>query len=261
MLLALLCYFGVNGGLKAALHPADTDVQETLTVPIQQLARVWKDSPETFSASDREALFEVLPAEALEYYTPKLSDPVKIGFDKEAFQENPGRYLSLWARIGLKAPFTYANAWLMTSYGFWYPDTVIDVYNGVRDYVDSSWFSFETEEPGVRNSLLPGLEEIYRKISLEIWVQRVPVLSMLFSPGFLCWVYVLGGLYLVSCRRFKTAAAFSPLALNWLTVLLGPTYLVRYVLIFWFALPVLAAAVCGAPGGESAGEKKAPGHP
>lgn len=70
-----------------------------------------------------------------------------------------------------------------------------------------------------------------------------------------------GGLYLVSCRRFKTAAAFSPLALNWLTVLLGPTYLVRYVLIFWFALPVLAAAVCGAPGGESAGEKKAPGHP
>lgn len=193
LLLALLCYFGVNGGLKAALHPADTDVQETLTVPIQQLARVWKDSPETFSASDREALFEVLPAEALEYYTPKLSDPVKIGFDKEAFQENPGRYLGLWARIGLKAPFTYANAWLMTSYGFWYPDTVIDVYNGVRDYVDSSWFSFETEEPGVRNSLLPGLEEIYRKISLEIWVQRVPVLSMLFSPGFLCWVYVLGG--------------------------------------------------------------------
>ena len=244
LLLTLLCYFGVNGGLKAALHPADTDIQETLTVPIQQLARVWKDSPETFSPSDQEALFEVLPGEALEYYTPKLSDPVKIGFDNEAFRKNPGRYISLWAKTGLKAPFTYVNAWLMTSYGFWYPDTVIDVYNGVRDYVDSSWFSFETEEPGFRNSLLPGLEEIYRRISLEIWVQRVPVLSMLFSPGFLCWVYVLGLLYLVSCGRFKSAAAFLPLVLNWLTVLLGPTYLVRYVLIFWFALPVLAAAAC-----------------
>ena len=242
--LTFLCWFGVDAGFKAALQPASTDVQETLTVPIQQLARVWKNSPETFSKEDREALFEILSPDALEYYTPKLSDPVKNTFDNEAFRKNPGRYISLWAKTGLKAPFTYVNAWLMTSYGFWYPDTVIDVYNGVRDYVDSSWFSFETEEPGFRNSLLPGLEEIYRRISLEIWVQRVPVLSMLFSPGFLCWVYVLGLLYLVSCGRFKSAAAFLPLVLNWLTVLLGPTYLVRYVLIFWFALPVLAAAAC-----------------
>ena len=242
--LTFLCWFGADAGFKAALQPASTDVQETLTVPIQQLARVWKNSPETFSKEDREALFEILSPDALEYYTPKLSDPVKNTFDNEAFRKNPGRYISLWAKTGLKAPFTYVNAWLMTSYGFWYPDTVIDVYNGVRDYVDSSWFSFETEEPGFRNSLLPGLEEIYRRISLEIWVQRVPVLSMLFSPGFLCWVYVLGLLYLVSCGRFKSAAAFLPLVLNWLTVLLGPTYLVRYVLIFWFALPVLAAAAC-----------------
>lgn len=42
----------------------------------------------------------------------------------------------------------------MTSYGFWYPDTVIDVY---------------------------------RKMSLEVYQQKVPILSMLFSPGFMFW--------------------------------------------------------------------------
>lgn len=245
LLLVLLCRFGIDGGLKAVLHPVDTDVQETLTVPIQQLARVWESSPETFSADDREAMLEILSPNALKYYTPKLSDPVKNSFHNEVFRKNPGRYFSLWARIGLKAPLAYTNAWLMTSYGFWYPDTVVDVYNGVRDYVDSSWFSFETEEPGVRESLLPGLEEVYRKISLEIWIQRLPVVSMLFSPGFLCWIYVLGGLYLISCGRGRSALSLLPLGLNWLTVLLGPTYLVRYVLILWFALPVLAAAVAG----------------
>lgn len=31
--------------------------------------------------------------------------------------------------------------------------------------------------------------------------------------------------------------------LIWLTVLLGPTYLPRYVLIFWFGLPLFAAVM------------------
>ena len=73
--------------------------------------------------------------------------------------------------------------------------------------------------------------------------QRIPVVSMLFSPGFLFWVYAAGIVFLVRCGRFRQAAAFLPAGLNWLTVLLGPTSLVRYVLIFWFALPVLALVV------------------
>ncbi len=80
-------------------------------------------------------------------------------------------------------------------------------------------------------------------MSLELFQQRVPVVSMLFSPGFLFWVYAAGIVFSVRCGRFRQAAAFLPAELNWLTVLLGPTSLVRYVLIFWFALPVLALVV------------------
>lgn len=235
----LLLVLGQNALLKAALHPADTGVQETLTVPIQQLSRTWNYSPEVFSEEDREALFEILPQEVLERYTPKLSDLVKIDFNTENYEKNPARYRKLWLKTGLKAPFTYMNAWLMTSYGFWYPDASIDVYNGWRSYVKSSWFSFETEEPGVRDSHFPWLEEQYRKLSLENIVQQIPVISWLFSPGFLCWAFILAGLFLAASERFKTLLALAPVYLNWLTVLLGPTYLVRYVLIFWFALPLL----------------------
>lgn len=239
----LVLVLGQNAVLNAALKPVDTGVQETLTVPIQQLARTWNYSPEVFSEEDREALFEILPQEVLERYTPKLSDLVKIDFCTENYEKDPGRYLALWLRTGLKAPFTYLNAWLMTSYGFWYPDASIDVYNGWRNYVKSSWFSFETEEPGVRQSRFPWLEEQYRRLSLENIVQELPVISWLFSPGFLCRVFVLAGLFLASCGRRKQLAAFMPVFLNWLTVLLGPTYLVRYVLIFWFALPLLLVVI------------------
>lgn len=241
--LVLVLVLGQSAALKAALKPVDTGIQETLTVPIQQLARTWNYSPEVFSEADREALFEILPQEVLERYTPKLSDLVKIDFCTENYEKDPGRYRKLWLKTGLKAPFTYMNAWLMTSYGFWYPDASIDVYNGWRNYVKSSWFSFETEEPGVRESRFRWLEEQYRKLSLENIVQELPVISWLFSPGFLCWVFVLSGLFFASCGRWRHLAAFMPVCLNWLTVLLGPTYLVRYVLIFWFALPLLLVVI------------------
>lgn len=239
----LLSVFVHNALLGNLLKPGDTGAQETLTVPIQQLARTWKYSPEVFSQEEREALFEILPQEVLERYTPKLSDLVKIDFRSDVYRKNPGRYRRLWLQTGCKAPATYLNAWLMTSYGFWYPDASIDVYNGWRNYVKSSWFSFETEEPGVRKSRLPWLEEQYRKLSLDNIVQQMPVVSWLFSPGAMCWVFVLGGLFCLSTRRCKVLGALLPIYVNWLTVLLGPTYLVRYVLIFWFALPLLMAAV------------------
>jgi len=242
MLLILVCAFlliqGNNSLLRALLSPQDTGTMETLTVPIQQLTRAYIFSPELYSEEEKEILYEILPQEVLERYNPKLSDMVKIDFQTEIFEKDPGKYISLWADIGLRAPFTYVNAWLMTSYGFWYPDTVIDVYNGQRYYTESSYFTGETEEPGVRQSKFVLLERVIKKFSWGILQQRIPVLSMLFSPGFLCWIYVLGGLYLLARGQLKLFAAFGPVYLNWLTVLLGPTYLVRYVLIFWFALPL-----------------------
>ena len=243
MLLCLICALmlvnGSNAALKAVLHPESTDAMETLTVPIQQLTRAYVFSPELFSEEEKETLYEILPGEVMERYNPKLSDPVKIDFRTENFRQDPAKYASLWAKIGLRAPFTYVNAWLMTSYGFWYPDTVIDVYNGQRNYTQSSYFSGETEEPGYRDSKFPLLERVIKRFSWGILQQRMPVISMLFSPGFLCWIYVLAGLYLLARKQLYLVAAFGPVYLNWLTVLLGPTYLVRYVLIFWFALPLL----------------------
>lgn len=241
IVLVLAARAGMNCGLNAVLKPVSTDVQETFTVPIQQLARTWNYSPEVFEEADREALFEILPEEVLERYYPKLSDMVKIDFNAENYEKDPKRYQSLWLRTGAKAPLTYVNAWLMTSYGFWYPFTVIDVYNGTRYYEGSSYFSCETEAPGERRSFLPGLEKLYEEISWGSEIHRLPVVSWLFSPGFLCWVYVLAGLYWAARGSWERLGVMLPVYLNWLTVLFGPTYLVRYVLIFWFALPLLAA--------------------
>lgn len=244
---ALLAALAVSSLLVFCLDASDAENQELLTVPIQQLARTYCYAPETFSEEEKQLLFEILPEEALARYAPKVSDGVKIAFDNENWKRDPGRYVRLWFSGLRRRPAVYLNAWLMTSYGFWYPDTVIDVYRGntvfTYTYEDSSYFGFETEQPGTRESRLPWLNEVYRRLSLEVTQQRIPVVSMLFSPGFLFWLFFFGFAMLCRYGRFRPAAALLPFFLNWGTVLLGPTHLVRYVVVFWFALPAAALMV------------------
>ncbi len=239
----VIAYLIISVGLTGLFHADTSENQEMLTVPISQMARVYNTNQEHLPEDEKEILYRFLPEYALKYYSPKLCDNLKIHFDNQAYEADRRSFLELWMKWGVENPFTYLNAWFMTSYGFWYPDTVIDVYRGntvfTYTYEDSSYFGYEVEQPGTRESRLPGLSEIYRRMSLEIFQQKIPVVSMLFSPGFLFWVtaFMLG--FFSYHGRWKKVMAFMPVMLCWLTVLLGPTYLTRYVVYLWAVAPLL----------------------
>lgn len=247
MMISFVLYEGANASFKIATHATDNEHQEILTVPIQQLARVYTYAPETFTSEEVLTLYEVLPENYLITYNPRCSDILKSGFDNEAYAKDSAKYRKLWADIGKRKPLIYLNAWLVNSYGYWYPDMVINVYGGNQVYTfryeDSSYFGFETEPPGTRNSLFPPLERFYRAVSLEIFQQKVPILSMLFAPGFMFYVFAFAFFKVMRDKKWNTLSALIPVALLWCTVLLGPTVLVRYVLILWFmavTLPIIA---------------------
>lgn len=241
----LATYLVVSAGLTGILRADASENQEMLTVPISQMARVYQNRKEELPPEEKELLYQYLPQEALEHYTPKVSDGVKVHFNNQAYEADRGSFLKLWLKWGTENPFTYLNAWFMTSYGFWYPDTVIDVYRGntvfTYTYEDSSYFGYEVEQPGTRQSKLPWLSEIYRRMSLEIFQQRIPVVSMVFSPGFLFWMSAFILCFWGYHGRWKKVMAVMPVMLCWLTVLLGPTYLTRYVVYLWAVLPVILA--------------------
>lgn len=250
LLIPIFLSFVVNKGLAEGLQAQKGGAQEIMTVPIQQLARVYKYAPETFSEEEKEILYEILPKEELHLYTPRISDLLKSKFNNHEFRANPGKYLTLWGKIGIRKPAIYINAWLLTSYGYWYPDGVINVYGGNQIYTtayeESSYFGFETEPPGIRESKFSQLESFYQKISLELFQQKLPGVSMLFSPGFLFWLVSFFMGYYLWKKRTKILFPLLLPFFVWLTVLAGPTYLVRYVLIWWFAAPLFVsmAKVC-----------------
>ena len=242
---SVMLFLGCSKALTFVTKAEKGGSQEIMTVPIQQMARTYLYSPETYTEEEKELLFTIIPEEEMHLYNPRLSDLLKRQFNSQRFRENKGDYLALWLKIGARKPMIYLNAWFMTSYGYWYPDAVINVYGGNQVYTfayeDSSYFGFETEYPGVRESKFPWLEEQYRKMSLELYQQKMPAVSMLFSPGFLFWVFLFCMGYFVQNKKWSKVLGGAGILLLWLTAVLGPTYLVRYVLILWFALPVMAA--------------------
>jgi hypothetical protein len=241
---SIVLYFAISTMLVNMLNAQSSGHQEMLTVPIQQIARTYTLEQDVFSSADKAALYEYLPEEYLEKYNPKLADQVKIGFVNEKYDEDKGGFWKIWVAGLKKAPVSYLNAWLMTSYGYWYPDTVVDVYRGNNVYTftydESSFFGYETEMPGTRQSLIPAIDSLYRKLSINVFKERVPLASILFSMGFVFWLFVFVVGYIIKTGgTYKALPYIMPLMVV-ATLLLGPTYLPRYVFFIWICLPFAA---------------------
>ena len=99
------------------------------------------------------------------------------------------------------------------------------------------------ELPGERKSLIPFIDAFYRKLSIEKFQQNIPVLSLLFSPAAYFWMFIYLIITAGVIRRERGMYPWLLLMLVWLTVLLGPTYLVRYTIYLWYSIPVLVYTV------------------
>lgn len=234
-------YLGVNAGLGALLHVRPGETREMLSVPMQQLARVYNLAPETFTEPERVWLLGLIEEEYLTDYRPKLADNVKNGFSDEVFNSDPRTFLHVWVKAGLRRPDLYIDAFLMNTYQYWYPDTCVDGYAPSGAFPYTAYFETHTESPGEAHSLIPPLAAFYHKVGLEFYVQKLPVIGTLFTPGFWLWGWLLAAVYLWVRGGRRQVFALLPMALVFGTVLLGPIALVRYVLYLYFGIPLLLA--------------------
>ena len=131
------------------------------------------------------------------------------------------------------------NSFLINTVDFWYPGAVIDGYRD--EYGRSSYFDYRVSIPGEEISCLPGVHRYYERISSDPEMQKIPFMFLLLSPG---WYLVMAMVIFFRWWRNRKYTLMIPglvFLLTMLTVLPGPMALVRYVLIFYYAFPVLLA--------------------
>lgn len=210
---------------------------ETLSVPLQQIARVAKENPEELSSQEFGILAELFedPSELEKRYDPTCSDPVKdkAFFRSDVFSEAPSRYLKSYLTLGLRNMRTYLDAFLMLNYGYWYPDN--------RE-PSVSYSIYEPNDFGLTNNKRFESARVKLMEVLGEFQFRRPT-AILFSIGFSFWLLLLS-VFIFRLRGFGQCAAvlLIPAAL-WLTTLASPLYCSYRYLYPMVAVPSLIFSI------------------
>lgn len=237
------------------LHISRTYNSEAFSVPLQQIARVYNYNYDSLTQEELDTIYEYTTDEQLKEYLPECSDRIKnlvylgdMGYIK---------FFKLWLEIGLKNPGIYIDSFLENTLGFWYPNTIIDGYNRKMPELyseETSYFAAMCEQPGEMDSKIPWLKDVYYNISRYTDINKIPVISMLFSPGAMAWVLFICIGYNIYKKRKEIVISLSMIFFLWLTILLGPMVLVRYILILFFGFPLILAITLN--GGNFTNTKK-----
>ena len=208
------------------------DTKESLSVPMQQIALV----AETEELPDYilEEIHEYIPDTSA--YNPRFADPVKYIFSEEEFNENKMDFFRLWCKLLVKYPMRYLDAFLALNIPFWYMQTDwIDPY-AQREYIET--YIYDGSYTFERNSVFPGLNELYEGIASGEVLEELPVVSGVFSINTPVWILLFTALYLLAKKDNKKLCVPVMFLLLWLTYLAGPVSCLRYIFPIMLAYPV-----------------------
>lgn len=248
-ILLIICsiaiYFSYQNILLPSLNVQPGDMREMMSVPCQQLAKVYVESPEVYTAEEKEILFELIPENNLmDYqYRPMIADATKNYFNSAVFKKDPVKYIRLYISIGIRSPRKYVEAFLTNSLGFWYPNKSYPDERMYHPYVE-----FNMADPDLfkgdyiylqRMSLFPQYEAILQKFILNTGWEKFPVISNLFVPGTYFLLLILVGTIILYKQNYRYLLILGLWLGLWITLLISPVALVRYAYPIIICLPLL----------------------
>ena len=123
LLLAVLALGWVmKGPVLSAMGVTQPDLVESLSIPVQQVARVIVDGCQ-LTAEEEELISRVVDIEEVpKLYRSHISDNIKNEIrskDNAYFEENIGQYLKLWLQLLMKHPAQFVKAWVDQTKGYW----------------------------------------------------------------------------------------------------------------------------------------------
>ncbi|MBD5491969.1 MAG: hypothetical protein HDR16_07630 [Lachnospiraceae bacterium] len=249
--LGILLLFAVSAvSLKALTHAQSGSPREMLSVPLQQMARVWVHEENGELMEDqslRQEMEKYMPSEwGFSLYDPHLADRVK---NIAIIHDDPKGLIKTWIRLGMEYPGIYIDAFLDNSVGLWFlpDDTHARVY-GIGTETGFGYLSTDnrTMPAGceiVEHSYLPGLRALMEKIVSDNEYENWPVVKFLFAPALYWWLLYLYVVVVLYKKRYREALPAVFLVVYYLTLLLSPTVLIRYMYPLVVTVPVILSCL------------------
>lgn len=248
--------FIYSGPFMRLLHiEKSTSIQEILSVPSQQLARVYYNEPDSLSPEETSSLERYYHTDngqfALYQKHPLIADYTKSSLNINETTQNLGGYIGLWLSVGLKNPDEYIEAFLLNSFGYWYPNKNYADSRLNLDFInypgyamtgafldhDAHPYMKPIERHSLNNQLASKLDAL---IFGNAWLQ-IPIFATFCSMGayMLLLLFVIG--YLITKRHYNFLMPLSLVFGLYLTLLLSPVAIFRYGYPIVMLAPLLIA--------------------
>ena len=244
IIIPIVAFFGFqNAFVNNFVAIKDSFFQETINMPILQIARSMKYNPDEDFKKELDKYFiqdgSCKTWLGIEWYwenydrSSGISDPYKDCMRPYLIEENALDFFGLWARIGLKNPGHYIEAPLVFTLSLYYPYT--DYYREPKDityqwhrYIDSYYVAYDYDGLETTKFITPLKSFLDNFVFYQDW-SRVPILHQLWRGTFTTYVCFISIMLVLYKRKRKYLL---PLSLTFgliLTVILAPVALFRYL--------------------------------
>lgn len=232
--IAIIFYIILTGPIFSILDIKKGSIREALSVPLQQFARISKDRGNELTEEEKNSIYNYLPVENIaQKYDPKLSDPVKSEFNDEYFSENKLEFLGLWIKLFFRFPVEWTESFLCNNYGYWYPEA--------QNWVVSRVIA--DNELNIKNSEILNIK-LTNYMDKFIDNRNIPVVSMVFSVGFIFITILTAFTYCIYCKKYNLILVFIPVFGVWLTTIASPVFCeYRYVFSLFTCLPIILSTI------------------
>lgn len=246
-----LFIFSYNQVYLKKLNVEPINKKEALNMLFQQTAYCLKVYPEDVTNDEYNSISRILDIDSIKQnYEYNITDNVKKYYywtegDKSGQDmlihfrhvnhagedEALSAYKKVWAKMLMRHPDIYIDAWLCVISGFFYN-------NGICLFTfDTDWISSQATTPNYGFIQFSGPSKAITKING--YLSNLPVTELIFGIPFYNWIIILL-LSLLFVRRNRYAiAAFTPVILSLLFLLICPVASGRYEYPIIMSVPVL----------------------
>ena len=243
ILISIILATSVETVLEKLLDAYTKNEKDMLSIPLQQLARVGNECKDQLTEEEyKEISYYVSP----EYYNEYLSDPIKNHTDISKIRNDYKEFISIWFKYFIKYPTVYLESFLYNTQGYWDINDIShsQIY-GINKESRTGYLLTGTKEGyNVEHiSYCKPIESLYEYLFTENKYQNIPVISLLFAPAIYIWIYIICLAYNIYRKKTESIIVLTFFAGLFITLLVGPTCLIRYVYPFVICVPVIISDV------------------
>lgn len=252
-ILSSLC----NEALIRSVDATEPDTyRETLSVPLQCLARVSAYRGNELSEESYNEICQYIRGFDIPSYNPYLSDAIKNTANETLLRTNTLNFFKLWIKVGLQFPDEYFESFVTNTLGYWFP-----LNQGTYVTMDVSLYHtlIGVGEELEKKELFPVIGKIYNPLFYEDNYPFVPVLGYLFRTTLYVWFYVYGFLWFMYRKDKKGLLLITLPLVYFLTCLAGPAVAIRYLYSIIVCVPIFIYMLMNSEGKTDEKEIKVEG--